>query len=70
MRLPILYTLSWPDRVYCSEVTWPRLDLCKYGYFPPNFVSIVHTEENRQIHLGIEFLQFENLLFDRAMFEM
>jgi 1-deoxy-D-xylulose-5-phosphate reductoisomerase len=31
MRLPILYTLSWPDRVYCSEVTWPRLDLCKLG---------------------------------------
>ncbi|XP_055826222.1 1-deoxy-D-xylulose 5-phosphate reductoisomerase, chloroplastic [Solanum dulcamara] len=29
MRLPILYTLSWPDRVYCSETTWPRLDLCK-----------------------------------------
>ncbi|KAF6172298.1 hypothetical protein GIB67_024920 [Kingdonia uniflora] len=31
MRLPILYTLSWPDRVYCSEITWPRLDLCKQG---------------------------------------
>ncbi|CAK8563043.1 unnamed protein product [Lathyrus sativus] len=31
MRLPILYTLSWPDRVYCSEVTWPRLDLSKIG---------------------------------------
>ncbi|XP_058749376.1 1-deoxy-D-xylulose 5-phosphate reductoisomerase, chloroplastic [Vicia villosa] len=31
MRLPILYTLSWPDRVYCSEITWPRLDLCKIG---------------------------------------
>ncbi|EMS62178.1 1-deoxy-D-xylulose 5-phosphate reductoisomerase, chloroplastic [Triticum urartu] len=31
MRLPILYTLSWPERVYCSEVTWPRLDLCKLG---------------------------------------
>lgn len=29
MRLPILYTLSWPERVYCSEITWPRLDLCK-----------------------------------------
>ncbi|KAE9467388.1 hypothetical protein C3L33_00701, partial [Rhododendron williamsianum] len=29
MRLPILYTLSWPDRIYCSEITWPRLDLCK-----------------------------------------
>ncbi|CAN0890303.1 1-deoxy-D-xylulose 5-phosphate reductoisomerase, chloroplastic [Linum grandiflorum] len=31
MRLPILYTMSWPDRVPCSEVTWPRLDLCKLG---------------------------------------
>ncbi|KAG6508509.1 hypothetical protein ZIOFF_033883 [Zingiber officinale] len=31
MRLPILYTLSWPDRIYCSETTWPRLDLCKQG---------------------------------------
>ncbi|KAF2315940.1 hypothetical protein GH714_040735 [Hevea brasiliensis] len=31
MRLPILYTMSWPDRIYCSEITWPRLDLCKLG---------------------------------------
>ncbi|KAL9682062.1 hypothetical protein QQ045_013855 [Rhodiola kirilowii] len=31
MRLPILYTLSWPDRIYCSEITWPSLDLCKLG---------------------------------------
>ncbi|GER56845.1 1-deoxy-D-xylulose 5-phosphate reductoisomerase [Striga asiatica] len=31
MRLPILYTMSWPDRVGCSEITWPRLDLCKLG---------------------------------------
>nr|APW35790.1 1-deoxy-D-xylulose 5-phosphate reductoisomerase [Dioscorea zingiberensis] len=31
MRFPILYTLSWPERIYCSEVTWPRLDLCKLG---------------------------------------
>nr|ARA73613.1 1-deoxy-D-xylulose-5-phosphate reductoisomerase [Lepidium apetalum] len=31
MRLPILYTMSWPDRAPCSEVTWPRLDLCKLG---------------------------------------
>ncbi|XP_078431064.1 1-deoxy-D-xylulose 5-phosphate reductoisomerase [Wolffia australiana] len=31
MRLPILYTLSWPERIPCSEVTWPRLDLCKVG---------------------------------------
>ncbi|KAJ0962851.1 hypothetical protein J5N97_027973 [Dioscorea zingiberensis] len=31
MRIPILYTLSWPERIYCSEVTWPRLDLCKLG---------------------------------------
>ncbi|KNA04772.1 hypothetical protein SOVF_196620, partial [Spinacia oleracea] len=27
MRLPMLYTLSWPDS--CSKITWPRLDLCK-----------------------------------------
>ncbi|KAL8042022.1 hypothetical protein ABFX02_09G022900 [Erythranthe guttata] len=31
MRIPILYTLSWPERVYCSEITWPRLDFCKLG---------------------------------------
>ncbi|XWS37488.1 hypothetical protein CRYUN_Cryun19dG0047000 [Craigia yunnanensis] len=31
MRLPILYTMSWPERIYCSERTWPRLDLCKLG---------------------------------------
>ena len=29
MRLPILYTMSWPDRVECSEETWPRLDFSK-----------------------------------------
>lgn len=29
MRLPLLYTLSWPERIYCSEITWPRLDLTK-----------------------------------------
>ncbi|GJP34840.1 hypothetical protein CLOM_g8512 [Closterium sp. NIES-68] len=31
MRLPILYTLSWPDRVPTSEITWPRLDFIKMG---------------------------------------
>ncbi|BBN18277.1 1-deoxy-D-xylulose-5-phosphate reductoisomerase [Marchantia polymorpha subsp. ruderalis] len=31
MRLPILYTLSWPERVPCSETTWPRLDFVKMG---------------------------------------
>jgi len=31
MRLPILYTMSWPDRVQCSETTWPRLDFMKMG---------------------------------------
>jgi 1-deoxy-D-xylulose-5-phosphate reductoisomerase len=31
MRLPILYTLSWPERIPCSEVTWPRLDFVKMG---------------------------------------
>lgn len=29
MRLPILYTMSWPERVPCSEETWPRLDFTK-----------------------------------------
>jgi len=43
MRLPILYTLSWPDRVYCSEVTWPRLDLCKYYTFP--FCLLISTQD-------------------------
>jgi len=31
MRLPILYTMSWPERVNCSEKTWPRLDFVKMG---------------------------------------
>ncbi|KAG0598982.1 hypothetical protein M758_12G117700 [Ceratodon purpureus] len=31
MRLPILYTMSWPERIYCSEKTWPRLDFFKMG---------------------------------------
>nr|GMC75704.1 1-deoxy-D-xylulose 5-phosphate reductoisomerase, chloroplastic [Ipomoea batatas] len=30
-RLPLLYTLSWPDRIYCSEITWPRLHLSEIG---------------------------------------
>lgn len=28
MRLPLLYALSWPDRIYTD---WPRLDLVKAG---------------------------------------
>lgn len=31
MRLPILYTMSWPERIHCSEKTWPRLDFFKMG---------------------------------------
>jgi len=31
MRLPILYTMSWPERISCSEATWPRLDFIKMG---------------------------------------
>ena len=31
MRLPILYTLSWPERLPTSEETWPRLDFVKMG---------------------------------------
>ena len=31
MRLPILYTMSWPHRVNTAEQTWPRLDFVKMG---------------------------------------
>ena len=31
MRLPILYTMSWPERLEASEITWPRLDFIKMG---------------------------------------
>eukprot|EP00210_Caulerpa_lentillifera_P005673 g5425.t1 len=31
MRLPILYTLSWPRRILTSEGTWPRLDFVTMG---------------------------------------
>lgn len=31
MRLPILYTMSWPDRVATSPSTWPPLDFIKMG---------------------------------------
>lgn len=31
MRLPILYTMSWPERLNTSETTWPRLDFVKMG---------------------------------------
>ena len=31
MRLPILYTLSWPERIMPSEKTWPRLDFIEMG---------------------------------------
>eukprot|EP00899_Mesostigma_viride_P020104 jgi/Mesvir1/28095/Mv04682-RA.1 len=31
MRLPILYTMSWPERFPSSEKTWPRLDFVKMG---------------------------------------
>lgn len=31
MRLPILYTLSWPKRISCSDSTWPRLDFVRMG---------------------------------------
>lgn len=33
MLVPLLYTLSWPDRIYCSEATLPRLDLAEYYSF-------------------------------------
>lgn len=31
MRLPIMYTMSWPERVMASDKTWPRLDFVKMG---------------------------------------
>ena len=31
MRLPILYTMSWPARQPVSDATWPRLDFVKMG---------------------------------------
>jgi 1-deoxy-D-xylulose-5-phosphate reductoisomerase len=31
MRLPILYTLSWPERQPVQDATWPRLDFVKMG---------------------------------------
>jgi 1-deoxy-D-xylulose-5-phosphate reductoisomerase len=31
MRLPILYTLSWPRRQLVQDATWPRLDFVKMG---------------------------------------
>jgi 1-deoxy-D-xylulose-5-phosphate reductoisomerase len=29
MRLPIMYTMSWPERVATRDATWPRLDFAK-----------------------------------------
>lgn len=29
MRLPIMYTMSWPERVMTRDETWPRLDFSK-----------------------------------------
>lgn len=31
MKLPILYTMSWPERVRTSEQAFPKLDLIKMG---------------------------------------
>lgn len=31
MRLPILYTMSWPERQLVQDATWPRLDFVKMG---------------------------------------
>jgi 1-deoxy-D-xylulose-5-phosphate reductoisomerase len=38
MRLPLLYALSWPDRIYTN---WERLDLVKIG-------SLTFTEPDHQ----------------------
>jgi 1-deoxy-D-xylulose-5-phosphate reductoisomerase len=29
MRLPIMYTMSWPERIPVGDATWPRLDFTK-----------------------------------------
>lgn len=29
MRLPIMYTMSWPERISVGDATWPRLDFSK-----------------------------------------
>jgi 1-deoxy-D-xylulose-5-phosphate reductoisomerase len=29
MRLPIMYTMSWPERVPVQDATWPRLDFTR-----------------------------------------
>lgn len=29
MRLPIMYTMSWPERISVQDQTWPRLDFTK-----------------------------------------
>jgi len=29
MRLPIMYTMSWPNRIPVTDATWPRLDFSK-----------------------------------------
>nr|AEY80027.1 1-deoxy-D-xylulose 5-phosphate reductoisomerase [Haematococcus lacustris] len=29
MRLPIMYTMSWPERVPVTDASWPRLDFTK-----------------------------------------
>lgn len=40
MRLPILYTMSWPERIHCSEKTWPRLDFFKWALLRSDLSSL------------------------------
>ena len=47
MRLPILYTMSWPERVKCSEKTWPRLDFFKMG-------DLTFKEPDRQKYPSVD----------------
>lgn len=63
MRLPILYTLSWPDRIYCSEVTWPRLDLCKYASLLYNKHIWRESYSLLSSVIEINFIQYAMLQF-------
>lgn len=47
MRLPILYTLSWPRRINTSEQTWPRLDFVKMG-------NLTFMEPDRQKYPALD----------------
>ena len=47
MRLPILYTLSWPERQLVQDQTWPRLDFVKMG-------ALTFREPDRQKYPSLD----------------